>query len=448
MKIGDKEIPFNEKFQLYLTSRKEIVDFPSKIQSHLSIFNFKPVTAGLYDHLLRIVVSKERTDLKQKRDAAMKQYCEATGLLEENRNNVLNILLQTEGNILEEKSAIENLQTSEKNINEQLLKIAKVKTHLEKIKEVEVGYGPIARHATVLYQTIRKMKNLNHMYNYSLQWFSNLYNYSIENSNKSKLIQKRLRYLSDHLTFNSFLQVSRSIYSKDRRAFSFMLCTDLMIFRETLKVADFNILLDEVDPSCSKVNPSPEWLSNETWSYINALDKLDDYCGLADDFLKHNANWKMIFDAKEPDDLPLHEPWHTRLSKYHRLVVIKILRPDKMTELLDTFISEHLGFKFIEPLTFDLGRILADTGPKLPLIFLLDPSKDPLKMVKRLKQERDEQSIGGTLVIICLSSGTENIIMRTVDAAVKVGTLILIYAVFFTTQSATFCYLKQNIFSF
>ena len=55
-----------------------------------------------------------------------------------------------------------------------------------------------------------------------------------------------------------------------------------------------------------------------------------------------------------------------------------------MTELLDTFISEHLGFKFIEPLTFDLGRILADTGPKLPLIFLLDPSKDPLKMSIRM----------------------------------------------------------------
>ena len=98
----------------------------------------------------------------------------------------------------------------------------------------------------MLYQTIRKLGNLNHMYKYSLSWFSNLYNYSIENSNKSKLIQKRLRYLSDHLTFNSFLQVSRSIYSKDRRAFSFMLCIDLMIFKEKLKKVDFEILLEEI----------------------------------------------------------------------------------------------------------------------------------------------------------------------------------------------------------
>ena len=32
---------------------------------------------------------------------------------------------------------------------------------------------------------------------------------SIENSNKSKMLNKRLRYLSDHLTFNCFTQVGQ-----------------------------------------------------------------------------------------------------------------------------------------------------------------------------------------------------------------------------------------------
>ena len=418
--IGEKEIVYNSQFKLYLTSTKEKVDFSSRMQSHLTIINFIPVTAGLYDHLLRIVVSKERSDLKQKKEAAMKQYCEATNLLKENRKKVLNILLQTEGNILENESAVENLKMCQSNIEEHLMKIDKVKTHQEKINEIEIGYGPIARHATVLYQTIRKLGNLNHMYRYSLQWFSNLYSYSIENSNKSKLIQKRLRYLSDHLTFNSFLQISRSIYSKDRRAFSFMLCTDLMIFKENLQQTDFEILLDEVTLNSEKANPSPLWLSELTWSYVCSLDKLEVFTGIAEDFSVHNENWKMIYDAKEPDDLPLHEPWHSRLPKFHRLVVIKILRPDKMTELLDTFISEHLGYKFVEPLTFDLGRILADTGPRVPMIFLLDPAKDPLSMVKKLKQERDEQAVGGTLNIICLSSGVEQILWKAVEAAIKV----------------------------
>ena len=419
--IGDKAVLYNQSFKLYLTSKQEVMDFSSRLQSHVTIINFIPVTAGLYDHLLRIVVAKERGDLKQKKEAAMKQYCEATNLLDENRSKVLHILLQAEGNILETDSAINNLKLCQQNISEHLTKIEKVKGHQEKILEIEVAFGPIAQHATVLYQTIRKLGNLNHMYKYSLSWFSNLYNYSIENSNKSKLIQKRLRYLSDHLTFNSFLQVSRSIYSKDRRAFSFMLCIDLMIFKEKLKKFDFEILLEEIFETSPKENPSTHWLSNQTWNQVYYLDKLEAYAGIAEDFTIHNENWKMIYDAKEPDDLPLHEPWHSRLSKFHRLVIIKILRPDKMTELLDTFISENLGFKFVEPLSFDLGRILADTGPRVPMIFLLDSAKDPLSMVKKLKQERDDQSVGGSMSIVSLSAGLEEVIIKTVDIAVKVN---------------------------
>ena len=98
---------------------------------------------------------------------------------------------------------------------------------------------------------VKKMSSLSLMYVYSLQWFSTLYLYrsqfepdniqvslnmscnqfsshsglstsaerwclmhinvcvtSIENSNKSKMLSKRLRYLSDHLTFNCFTQVN------------------------------------------------------------------------------------------------------------------------------------------------------------------------------------------------------------------------------------------------
>ena len=79
------------------------------------------------------------------------------------------------------------------------------------------------------------------------------------------------------------------------------------------------------------------------------------------------------------DSLPLHEPWHSDLPNFLRLViiirppyyqnndsiflnissckiliqmrrslhfqvVINILRPDKMSELLDAFISDHLGW--------------------------------------------------------------------------------------------------------
>ena len=94
VKIGEDNVVYNPSFRLYLTSKRQRIAFPSRLQSQLTLVNFAPVPEGLEDHLLRIVVGKERPELRQKTDATMKQYCEATTLLEENRTKVLALYLQ------------------------------------------------------------------------------------------------------------------------------------------------------------------------------------------------------------------------------------------------------------------------------------------------------------------------------------------------------------------
>ena len=56
-----------------------------------------------------------------------------------------------------------------------------------------------------------------------------------------------------------------------------------------------------------------------------------------------------------------------------------------------SLITNPAGYKFVEPLNFDLGRILADNGPRVPMVFLLHESRNPMKILKRLKAERDSQ---------------------------------------------------------
>jgi dynein heavy chain len=50
------------------------------------------------------------------------------------------------------------------------------------------------------------------MYKYSFEWFVKVFKVSIENSNKSKNMEKRLRYLKDHLTYSLFCQVRLSAF--------------------------------------------------------------------------------------------------------------------------------------------------------------------------------------------------------------------------------------------
>ena len=63
------------------------------------------------------------------------------------------------------------------------------------LRSQSMSYISAAEHATVLYLTIQQLIRIGHMYQYSFEWFTKVFKSSIENSNKSNNIEKRLRYL-------------------------------------------------------------------------------------------------------------------------------------------------------------------------------------------------------------------------------------------------------------
>lgn len=75
------------------------------------------------------------------------------------------------------------------------------------------------------------------MYEFSLQWFFNLFVSAIahtQRGDESEKVEQRVQNLIDYLTFSFYSNVCRSLFEKHKLTFSFHLCTRIIAQRREL----------------------------------------------------------------------------------------------------------------------------------------------------------------------------------------------------------------------
>ncbi|GCB79993.1 hypothetical protein scyTo_0017058, partial [Scyliorhinus torazame] len=84
---------------------------------------------------------------------------------------------------------------------------------------------------------------------------------------------------------------------------------------------------------------------------------------------------------------PLPGPLESETNSFQKLLVMRCLRLDKVTNAMQDFVSLNLGQKFIEPQTSDLSIVFKDSSPSIPLIFVLSPGTDPAADLYKFAEE-------------------------------------------------------------
>ena len=120
-----------------------------------------------------------RPELEEERQQLIVQSAANKKQLKEIEDKILETLSASEGNILEDETAIQILDSS-KVLSNEISKKQKVAEETEKkIEQSRAGYRPIAAHGSVLFFSITDLPNIDPMYQYSLVWYVNLFIISI-----------------------------------------------------------------------------------------------------------------------------------------------------------------------------------------------------------------------------------------------------------------------------
>ncbi|XP_071484907.1 dynein axonemal heavy chain 12-like [Diadema antillarum] len=430
IKLGESVIEYSQDFRFYITTKLRNPHYLPELSVKVSLLNFMITPDGLEDQLLGIVVAKERPELEEERQALILQSAANKKQLKEIEDKILETLSSSEGNILEDESAILVLDSS-KVLSDEISKKQKIAEETEKkLNESRAGYRPIAKHSSVLFFSIADLPNIDPMYQYSLTWFVNLYINSISDSNKSKILERRLRYLSDHFTYNLYCNVCRSLFEKDKLLFSYLLCINILLAatdtdkKEMDQGESMFFLTGGVGLENKLENPDPSWLSDKSWDELCRMCDMAAYKGFRDSFQDHLGEWKAFYESKEPHREALPAPWQEKLTDFQRAIVVRCLRPDKVLPLVTDFVVSKLGQKFVQPPPFDLAKSFTDSHACAPLIFVLSPGADP--MAALLKFADDKGFSGDKFNAISLGQGQGPVAAALITSAVKEGTWVVL----------------------
>ncbi|CAJ1398655.1 unnamed protein product [Effrenium voratum] len=389
IKLGDKSINYADTFKFFLTTTLPNPHYSPETSVKVTLLNFAITPTGLEDQMLGIVVAKERPDLEEQKSQLVKDNAKMNFQLKEIEDEILHLLSASEGDVLEDDTLVDKV-TASKSVS---LEISE-KQEVAKVTEVDIdnareSYRPVAYRTAVLFFGIVELANIDPMYQYSLQWFQQLFQLAVDQSPKADVLEERLEILQDFFTESLYQNVCRGLFEKDKTLFSFALCIRIMKGDKRVDDAELRYLL--VGPTADLLEQGPampaEWVGPQRWNEILTVSKLPAFKGFANFMASNLEEFKQIYDSVEAEKELLPGPWEKKLTPMQRLCFVRSFRVDCLKSAIITFITQEIGGKFVDPPTFDIAKSYADSVNTTPLIFILSPGTDPVSDVIRFAEQ-------------------------------------------------------------
>jgi dynein heavy chain len=426
LKFMDKFVDLHENFKFFAMTKLSRPHYPPEVCAKVSLINFTVTVEGLQDQLVNIVMSIEQAKLDKDRQTAIKNNARISKSQKETEIKILDLLSNQVGNILDDERLIDTLNTSKKESAEAANELVSIREKKSNYQKKSMGYKDIGFRVSNLFFCVMDMSNVEPMYQFSLEWFIELFKLAIvqsgqQASNPSKDSTRNNDIIN---TFQEYLfvRVCRSLFERDKLLFSFLIYLKKIVCDGISTNSEIRKLLLNLAPKEAPTKKPIPWLEDRQWNIINELNNVKEFKGILEDFVRLSDKFKAIYDSEQPQLCELPERWND-MNPIQKLILLKVLRGDKITEALQLQISATLGKNFVEFEAFSLESVYRESKSTTPIVFILSPGSDPLTEIEKLSKLK---GINADTKPLSLGQGQEKAAAEAINSAKQKGEWVIL----------------------
>uniref|UniRef100_A0A3B3XM42 Uncharacterized protein n=1 Tax=Poecilia mexicana TaxID=48701 RepID=A0A3B3XM42_9TELE len=267
------------------------------------------------------------------------------------------------------------------------------------------------------------LNKINPMYQFSLKAFNIVFHKAVEMAEACEDVKSRVNTLIECVTYSTFNYISRGLFERDKLTFTAQLTFQLLMMSKEIDVRELDFLL-RFNIDHNYVSPL-DFLSSSAWSAIKVMSFTDEFRGLDRDIEGSPKRWKKLVESECPEKETFPQEWKGK-SSLQKLIMMRALRPDRMTYALRNFVEEKLGVKYTEGRKSEFAKSFRESGPAFPVFFILSPGVDPLKDVESLGRKLGFTIDLGKLHNVSLGQGQESVAEVAMEMAAKEGHWVIL----------------------
>lgn len=382
VRVDNKDLEYDDNFKLYITTRLHNPHYTADLFSKVTVINFTLPFAGLEAMLLNDVIRHESAEIETQKEAALKQRLDDTHYLKDAEERILKQLSGSAlDQLLDDEAVSETLKNAKKVTSEILKKLEEGAKIEAKILESRKEYINVATRGAILYYAITDLIEFDAMYQYSLEYVRQLFNSAIEHTEKAGKKELKIQNMIANISKKLYNTVAGGLLYSHRLLFAFLLSTAIKRKEGQISEKEWSLFIRE--PKVIIEEACPKFLNEKSWGLAIALEKqiTEVFAGLSKNLKDNAKDWQEYAAKIDIFNADLPRCWEKKLTSFAKLLLVKVLRPEKIFQSVTQYIKQNIGSEVFTQQLLTVEEVFNESKKATPIIFILSEGKDPTKVV-------------------------------------------------------------------